>query len=70
MNRIINTILAAGLMLAGLLPVACNKADSPDADPVVRYIRPVDPVMGDKLLTEVSMGSTIAVIGEGLAGVN
>lgn len=70
MNRIINTILAAGLMLAGLLPVACNKADSPDADPVVRYIRPVDPAMGDKLLTEVSMGSTIAVIGEGLAGVN
>ena len=57
MNRIINTILAAGLMLAGLLPVACNKADSPDADPVVRYIRPVDPAMGDKLRNSTLLSS-------------
>lgn len=65
----INTILLIST-LAGMLAVSCDKTSGPGADPVVRFVRPVDPDMGDMLLTEVSMGSTVAIIGEGLAGVN
>ena len=70
MNRIYNAAAVIAAMLAGFLTVSCDKASSPDADPQVFFVRPVDSAQGDKLLTEVSMGSTIAVIGEGLAGVN
>ena len=55
------------LAVAAIPMVSCD--DSSDASPVVRFVRPVDPVMGDKLLDEVSMGSTIAVIGNNLGDV-
>ena len=48
---------------------SCVKTRNEDAEPVVRFVRYCDPAMADKLLTEVSMGSTVAIIGEGLGGV-
>lgn len=56
-------------VLGVMAAASCDTLSSSNADPVVRFVRPVDPVMGDKLLTEVSMGATIAVIGEGLGDV-
>ena len=51
------------------IAVACQKSADSDAVPVVRLVKPCDPLKGDMLLTEVSMGSTVAVIGEGLSDV-
>lgn len=48
---------------------SCVKTRNEDAEPVVRFVRYCDPLMADKLLTEVSMGSAVAIIGEGLGGV-
>ncbi len=47
---------------------SCNKSTS-DATPVVRFVRPIDAKQSDKLLTSVSMGGNVAIIGEGLADV-
>lgn len=61
------TILAACLAVTSSL-VSCQE-DLSKADPHVRYIRPCDPERGDQMLVEVSMGSTVAIIGEGLGDV-
>ncbi len=47
---------------------SCEKSSS-KGTPVVRYVRSCDPLYADKLLTEVSMGSTVAIIGENLGNV-
>ena len=49
--------------------VSCEQRLDADADPVVRFIKPCDPAIGDRLLTEVAMGGTVAIIGEGLGDV-
>lgn len=54
---------------AGFFTVSCEQRLDADADPVVRFIKPCDPAIGDRLLTEVAMGGTVAVIGEGLGDV-
>lgn len=61
------TIMAAALI--GMASLTSCQEDLTKADPVVRYIRPCDPAMGDMLLMEVSMGSTVAIVGEGLGDV-
>lgn len=60
---VISILLAAGAFFS-----SCNNKAS-DATPVVRFVRPVDVKQSDKLLTSVSMGSTVAVIGENLGEV-
>ena len=54
------------MIFAALLSimVACQKSADTGAVPVVRLVKPCDPQKGDMLLTEVSMGSTVAIIGE------
>lgn len=65
-----NIYIIISLCFAFLLSFAsCVKTEDPDAEPVVRFVRSCDPLAADRLLTEVSMGSTIAIIGEGLGGV-
>ncbi len=59
---LITIVLAAGCVFS-----SCKK--DTDATPVVRFVRPVDPAQGDKLLTSVSMGGNVAIIGEGLGNV-
>ena len=68
-----NNIIAIFMALVSVAAFyGCTKdgVAGSDADPVVRFVRPVDQDMGDKLLTEVSMGATVAVIGEGLGEVD
>ncbi|MEN6618832.1 MAG: glycan-binding surface protein [Rikenellaceae bacterium] len=54
-----------------LLFVSCEKEEGleSEATPVVKYIRPTNAATSDSLLVSASMGSTIAIIGEGFAGV-
>ena len=66
MRKIFNIITIALLAVSGFVSVSCEQMKSSSAEPVVRFVRPVDAAMKDKLLTEVSMGSMVAVIGEGL----
>ena len=69
MRKIFNIITIALLAVSGFVSVSCEQMKSSSAEPVVRFVRPVDAAMKDKLLTEVSMGSMVAVIGEGLGDV-
>lgn len=69
MRKIINIITIALLAVSGFVSVSCEQMKGSSAEPVVRFVRPVDAAMKDKLLTEVSMGSMVAVIGEGLGDV-
>ncbi len=62
--------MLAALLLAASASVSCEEMKSDNETPVVRYVRPVDPEIGDQMLTEVSMGATVAVIGEGFSGVS
>ena len=45
---------------------SCDDDDDSDSTPVVNYIRPTDPNVADSLMERVSMGQTIAIIGNGL----
>ena len=69
----INTkIKTALLLLIGLVTgfsmAACNDDDETDtnADPVVRYFRPTDANIADSLIVDLSLGQTVAMIGENL----
>jgi len=66
---IVMLLLAA--LSTGTLFQACEKSDSgSSAPPEVKYIRITDPAKSDSLITSAYMGSTIAIIGENLQGVN
>lgn len=69
MKKYFNIMAMALLACACLLAVSCEQSLDADVDPVVRFIKPCDPAIGDRLLTEVAMGGTVAVIGEGLGDV-
>ena len=69
----INTkIKTALLLLVGLVTgfsmAACNDDDETDtnADPVIRYFRPTDATIADSLIMDLSLGQTVAMIGENL----
>ena len=69
----INTkIKTALLLLIGLVTgfsmAACNDDDETDtnADPVIRYFRPTDANIADSLIVDLSLGQTVAMIGENL----
>jgi hypothetical protein len=69
----INTkIKTALLMLIGLATgfsmAACNDDDDTDtgADPVIRYFRPTDANIADSMIVDLSLGQTVAMIGENL----
>ncbi len=55
--------------MGAMVVTSCDDDSSSGKTPVVRYVRSTDPTYADKLLTEVSMGSTIAIIGENLGDV-
>jgi hypothetical protein len=60
-------LLSAGLM-AGFSMAACNDDDETDsgADPVIRYFRPTDAAKADSMIVDLSLGQTVAMIGENL----
>jgi len=55
-----------------LFLTSCQKEEGieSDATPVVKYVRPTLAAAADSLVVSASMGSTIAIIGEGFSGVN
>jgi len=59
--------LSLGL-LAGFSMTACNDDDEtdPNAEPKVRYFRPTDINIADSLIVDLSLGQTVAMIGENL----
>lgn len=63
-------LLMMGLAIAPAL-VSCEDDDATDtsADAVVRYFRPTDMRVSDSLITELSLGQTVAMIGENLDNV-
>ncbi len=64
-------MLLIAVVSSGTLFQACEKSDSGNsAPPVVNYIRITDPAKSDSLVTSAYMGSTIAIMGENLQGVN
>lgn len=69
MKKFINIIAMALVACSAFFAVSCEQRLDADADPVVRFIKPCDPAIGDRLLTEVAMGGTVAIIGEGLGDV-
>jgi len=69
MKKIINIMTIVLAACAAFVSVSCDKNTDTNADPVVRFVKPCDPAIGDRLLTEVAMGGTVAVIGEGLGDV-
>lgn len=60
-------LLSAGL-LTGFSFVSCDKDEGTDsgADPVIRYFRPTDAAKADSMIVNLSLGQTIAMIGENL----
>jgi hypothetical protein len=68
-NKNIAMLLLFTALLTGW--VACEKDDPSDsnATPHVKYVRPTNAAAADSLLTKAAMGSTIALIGDGLEGV-
>ncbi|MDR1416361.1 MAG: glycan-binding surface protein [Prevotellaceae bacterium] len=70
MKKILSNIGVAAVAILGLW--SCSKEDdgvNSDATPVIRYVRPTAAEAADSLLTKGFMGSTVAIIGENLAGV-
>ena len=69
-NKYISLLALFAMILT--LTVSCESDDpaKSDATPTIKYVRPTDAARADSLLVEASMGSTIALIGEGLEGVN
>ncbi|MDR1341784.1 MAG: glycan-binding surface protein [Prevotellaceae bacterium] len=71
MKKIFSNIGIAAVAVLGLC--ACSKDDdggeNSDATPVIRYVRPTAAEAADSLLVKGFMGSTVAIIGENLAGV-
>lgn len=55
-------------LVTGFSTTACNDDDEtdPNADPVIRYFRPTNAAAADSLITDLSLGQTIAMIGENL----
>ncbi len=71
MKKIFNIISIIAVVASCFAASSCTESSSSkNATPVVRYIRSCNPTLAQKLLTEVSMGSTVAIIGENLADVN
>ncbi len=68
MKRIFNIISILAVLISGVVFTSCDDNDG-GATPVVRFVRSCDPNYAEKLLTEVSMGSTIAIIGYNLEDV-
>ena len=64
-KKYISLFVVCSLLLS--LGISCQKDD--DATPYVKYVRPTNAAQADSLLTRAAMGSTIAIIGHGLAGV-
>ena len=61
----------AGFMALGAVSLAsCDDDDDSDSTPIVKYVRPTDPNVADSLMERVSMGQTVAIIGNGLGGTN
>ena len=60
-------VLSAGL-LAGFSFASCDKEDGTDssADPIIRYFRPTDAAIADSMIVDLSLGQTVAMIGENL----
>lgn len=60
-------LLLIGLM-TGFSMVACNDDDETDtgADPVIKYFRPTDAAKADSMIVDLSLGQTVAMIGENL----
>ncbi|MDR1022297.1 MAG: glycan-binding surface protein [Prevotellaceae bacterium] len=71
MKKIFSNIGIAAVAVLGLC--ACSKDDeggvNSNATPVIRYVRPTAAEAADSLLVKGFMGSTVAIIGENLAGV-
>ncbi|MDR1682637.1 MAG: hypothetical protein LBS25_04535, partial [Candidatus Symbiothrix sp.] len=63
-------ILSYAVVLCAMF--ACENSDpkESDATPQIKYVRPIDVANADILLDKAAMGSTIALIGTGLEGVN
>jgi hypothetical protein len=66
-------LLNMGIVAAAALALwSCSKEDdgvNSDATPAIRYVRPTAAEAADSLLAKGFMGSTVAIIGENLAGV-
>lgn len=69
----INTKIKTALLLliglaTGFSMAACNDDDETDtgADPVIRYFRPTDANIADSMIVDLSLGQTVAMIGENL----
>jgi hypothetical protein len=67
MKKILMSLCFLCTVLAGF--VSCEDDDSGSAQPVIKYIRPTEAAKSDSLLVRAPMGTTIAIIGEGLADV-
>lgn len=68
MKKILTSLLLLCMTFAGF--ISCeDDDDGSSAQPVIKYIRPTEAAKSDSLLVRASMGETIAIIGEGLAGV-
>ncbi|MCD8312729.1 MAG: glycan-binding surface protein [Bacteroidales bacterium] len=68
MKRIFS-IFSILTVLGGAFAFTSCDQNGKNATPEVRFVRSCDPVYAEKLLTEVSMGSTIAIIGNNLGDV-
>lgn len=66
--RYIHIIAALTLFALGITSCTYDQTES-EATPFVKYVRPTDAKIADSLLVRASMGSTVALIGEGLEGV-
>lgn len=62
-------LLMMGLAIAPALVSCEDDATDTSADAVVRYFRPTDMQVSDSLITELSLGQTVAMIGENLDNV-
>ena len=60
-------LVSVGL-LTGFSFASCDKDDGTDtnADPIIRYFRPTDANIADSMIVDLSLGQTVAMIGENL----
>lgn len=73
MKSIFKSLMLVAAAAAMLTQAGCEDRNvndpQSDATPSIKYIRPTDPALADKLLESSPMGETIAIIGSGLEGV-